>query len=71
LRIEVEEGTVAVTVTDDGCGIQNETQEAGADGLLNMQDRMNALGGTCRIQSDPEQGTTVRLEAPIQEVEEL
>jgi signal transduction histidine kinase len=71
LRIEVAEGTVAVTVTDDGCGIQNEMQEAGADGLLNMQDRMNALGGTCKIQSDPEQGTTVRLEAPIQEVEEL
>jgi signal transduction histidine kinase len=71
LRIAVQEGTVAITVTDDGCGIPNDKREAGADGLLNMQDRMNALGGTCQIQSDPEKGTTVRLEAPIQKVQEL
>ena len=71
LRIEVQEGTLAITVKDDGCGIESGQREAGADGLLNMQDRMKALGGRCDIQSDPETGTSVRLEAPIQKAEEL
>jgi signal transduction histidine kinase len=70
LRIAVEDGTVVVTVKDDGHGILSEHRETGADGLLNMQERMNALGGKCQIHSDPEKGTTVRLEAPIQKVQE-
>ena len=71
LHIAVQEGTLIVTVKDDGCGIQGEQRDAGADGLLNMQDRMNALGGQCQIESDPGKGTTVRLEAPLQKVQEL
>jgi signal transduction histidine kinase len=66
LRIALEEGVLVVTVTDDGRGIPDDQRDAGADGLLNMQARMNALGGKCRIESDPRRGTTVRLEAPIQ-----
>ena len=53
-------------VSDDGCGIMDDQRQEGADGLANMQERLNALGGRCEIESDPEKGTIVRMQAPIQ-----
>ena len=64
----IQDNELVVIVSDDGRGILPDKREAGADGLDNMRDRMNALGGNCEIQSDPEKGTTVRLQAPIQKV---
>ncbi|RKX39363.1 MAG: hypothetical protein DRP64_14365 [Verrucomicrobia bacterium] len=66
LRISVQDNELVVIVSDDGCGILSGTREAGADGLANMQERLSAIDGHCEIQSDPEKGTTVRLQAPIQ-----
>lgn len=68
LRIFIEDDDLVVVVSDDGCGVLPDTREAGADGLINMQERMHAMGGRCEIQSDPEKGTSVRLQAPIQRV---
>ncbi len=65
LRIFIQNKTLVVIVSDDGCGILSGKQEAGEDGLVNMQERMTALGGSCSIESDPEAGTVVRLQAPI------
>ena len=68
LRIFIQDDELVVMVSDDGCGIMPDTREAGADGLDNMRERMSALGGHCEIRSNPEKGTTVRLQAPIKEV---
>jgi len=66
LRIFVQDKDLVVIVSDDGSGIAPGEREAGADGLDNMKERLAALNGRCTIDSDPETGTTVRLQAEIQ-----
>ncbi|MBN2162225.1 MAG: hypothetical protein JXR25_16515 [Pontiellaceae bacterium] len=65
LRMGVEEDNLVVTVSDDGCGMESDKRAPGADGLANMRERMQALGGTCRIDSSLDTGTVVRLAAPL------
>ncbi|MDF7823707.1 PA14 domain-containing protein [Pontiellaceae bacterium B12227] len=65
LRIFVQNDELTVIVTDDGSGFGSGKREAGADGLVNMQERLGALNGTCTIDSEAGKGTTVRLQAPI------
>ena len=69
LRISIQGEMLVVKVSDDGYGVLPDTREEGADGLVNMQERLTALGGHCEIESDPEKGTIVCLKAPIREVE--
>ena len=69
LRISIKDNDLVVVVADDGCGISASEHDEGADGLINMRDRMNAVGGHCEIQSDPGKGTTVCLQAPIKRIE--
>jgi signal transduction histidine kinase len=54
-------GTLVVTVTDDGIGgaIPNR-----GSGLLGLADRVAALGGTLHIASHPGTGTTLTAELP-------
>ncbi|MBI9021485.1 MAG: hypothetical protein JEZ10_09570, partial [Verrucomicrobia bacterium] len=66
LRIFVQNNDLVVIVSDDGSGFIPGEREAGADGLVNMTERMEALNGQCTIQSDPKTGTIVRLQAKIQ-----
>jgi signal transduction histidine kinase len=51
-------------VTDDGRGFDVTAVTRGA-GLTNMEDRLDALGGTLQIQSTPGVGTTLRASVPI------
>ncbi len=66
LRIFVQDNDLVVIVSDDGSGIIPDEREVGADGLVNMKVRLDALNGSCTIQSEQGKGTTVRLQAPIQ-----
>ena len=45
-------------VTDNGPGFDPAAATNGS-GLRNMSDRLAALGGSCRVDSSPGQGTTV------------
>jgi len=66
LRIFVQNNDLVVIVSDDGSGFIPCERKAGSDGLVNMKERMDALNGQCTIDSDPETGTVVHLQAPIQ-----
>jgi len=55
---------VVVEVVDDGCGFNVATVARGA-GLTNMEDRLDALGGTLQIQSILGVGTTLRAAVPV------
>lgn len=70
LRIFVENNDLVVEVADDGRGFMTGAREAGADGQFNMKKRLEALGGQCTVESEPGQGTTVRLRVPLQGSEE-
>jgi signal transduction histidine kinase len=48
---------LAFEVSDDGCGFGGEISAGG--GLVNMEDRLNAVGGRLRVTSAPGCGTTV------------
>ncbi len=54
-------------VRDDGAGFDVSAATAGS-GLANMADRLDAVGGTLRVQSRPGSGTTVLGSAPVSDL---
>ena len=65
LRISVRDQSLIVEVADDGRGLDAQPGPAGSDGIANMNERMQSIGGTCEIISDAQQGTTIRFRAPL------
>jgi signal transduction histidine kinase len=57
-------GSLQFTITDDGAGFDTATAQHGT-GLQGMADRLAVLGGTLRIRSQPEHGTTVTGRLPV------
>jgi signal transduction histidine kinase len=55
---------VLFEVVDSGVGFDSRTVRAG-DGLANMRDRVEAVGGALSVTSKPGTGTTVRGRVPI------
>jgi signal transduction histidine kinase len=67
VRLRDERKHLLVEVTDDGRGFDVTAVVRGA-GLTNMEDRLDALGGTLQIESTPGVGTTLRATVPVSEV---
>ncbi|MFI5957760.1 histidine kinase [Cryptosporangium sp. NPDC051539] len=61
LRAERKDGHLVLTVSDDGTG---GARPAEGTGLRGLADRISAQGGRMRVESPPEQGTTVIAELP-------
>jgi signal transduction histidine kinase len=51
-------------VKDDGAGFEIASSTPGA-GLTNMRDRLGAIGGSLRVESEPGHGTTVSGAIPV------
>jgi signal transduction histidine kinase/ligand-binding sensor domain-containing protein len=64
LAVNVSNGKLRVIVTDDGHGFENPPQDAWADGLRNMRQRMAEIGGDCSIESHAGTGTTITFDVP-------
>ncbi|RYD24160.1 MAG: hypothetical protein EOP88_01290 [Verrucomicrobiaceae bacterium] len=62
LTIEVSTGHLKISLSDDGRGCDTALDLPGSDGLRNMKERIRSLGGTCTIESRPNEGTTVQFE---------
>lgn len=56
LHISLTDGKLTVIIRDDGRGFTATPDDALADGLRNMHQRMSDIGGSCRIQSQPGEG---------------
>ena len=67
LHISVSSNQLRVEVTDNGRGFEPTQPPSGSDGLENMKERLKTLGGQCIIISDSQNGTSVRLFAPLPE----
>src|SRR5262249_54554922 len=77
VRLRCEGGQLMLSVCDDGVGFDAAAVESKVDadhavrapgagnGLRNFQIRCASLGGACRIQSGPEQGTVVEFVVPL------
>jgi signal transduction histidine kinase len=59
LRVWEEEGGLLFTVSDDGPGFDPKTARPG-HGFMNMSDRLGAIGGSVRWDSQPGSGSVVR-----------
>ncbi len=64
LGVDVSNGKLRVVVTDDGHGFENPPEDAWADGLRNMRQRMAEIGGECAIESHAGKGTTITFNVP-------
>ncbi|HLH69753.1 MAG TPA: ATP-binding protein, partial [Candidatus Dormibacteraeota bacterium] len=53
-----------LSVEDDGVGFDPGQARPGGQGLRNLRERAEALGGSVRISSLPHKGTTIRIQLP-------
>ncbi|HEX4265139.1 MAG TPA: sensor histidine kinase [Verrucomicrobiae bacterium] len=60
IRMVFKDGSLEVSVHDDGVGFQPFDGISG-HGLSNMKQRLQNIGGNCTVESKPGGGTTVRL----------
>jgi signal transduction histidine kinase len=65
LRIKLDDGECVILISDDGKGFENGAAGIGADGLINMRDRLETIRGTLSRQSSPDHGTTVEMRVPM------
>jgi signal transduction histidine kinase len=66
LRVTATPGAFTVAVADDGCGFDPEAVPEFSNGLINLRQRLVALGGRAEIVSQPGEGTTVTFHVPLQ-----
>ena len=65
IRLREDEGQLRFEVEDDGCGFDPVNVSKGS-GLVNMTDRLDALGGAMRIDSWPGGGCRLQASLPLQ-----
>jgi signal transduction histidine kinase len=65
IRLATQDRQLVFEVADDGRGFDRTITPRGS-GLENMRDRVEALGGSLSIESEPGRGTTVAGEIPVQ-----
>ncbi len=65
LRIFRHERRLSVIVEDNGRGFDPAQAGAGRNGLLNMMQRMDEIGGTCEVSSQPDGGCLVIFTVPL------
>ncbi len=65
LRIHRHGQTLLVVVEDNGVGFDPEQASSVRNGLTNMAQRMQELGGQCRISSQAGNGCRVEFEVPL------
>ncbi len=65
--LSAADGTLRMTVDDDGTGFDPDSTETGA-GLANMRDRIDAAGGRLQLDSTPGVGTHLEVQVPVSPV---
>lgn len=68
LHLEAHNGLLEMKITDDGAGFDpGQQSRSGHYGLIGMRERARLSGGTLEIQSQPGEGTTLKLRLPLRE----
>ena len=62
VRVESSDGSIRISVKDDGAG--GADAERGS-GLVGLKDRVEALGGTVEIRSPAGAGTDLEVAIPV------
>jgi signal transduction histidine kinase len=56
---------LALTIVDDGAGFDVDAEWGKGLGLISMAERVDAVGGTFRVQSSPGAGTRLEISVPL------
>jgi signal transduction histidine kinase len=56
---------IFLTIKDNGCGMQVTNMPGSGNGLLHMKERAELLGGSFSLLSQPNNGTTIKIQIPI------
>jgi signal transduction histidine kinase len=66
ISLSFSDRAVRLRIRDDGCGFDNSRDWAlsGSLGLVGMQERAMLLGGELKVESQPDEGTTVNVVLP-------
>lgn len=64
VAIEVDADRVVLVIEDDGVGFDVAPARDAHWGLVGMRERVDRIGGRFRVESERDQGTTVRAEVP-------
>ena len=64
VRARVAADTLEISIEDNGRGFTKAPDDALADGLRNMRQRLADVGGECLIESEPGAGTRVKFRLP-------
>jgi signal transduction histidine kinase len=70
IRLQAQDGTLSLTVSDDGAGYDTRRAPLGS-GQRNMADRLAALDGRLEVRSAPGQGTVVTARLPLPSAREV
>jgi signal transduction histidine kinase len=65
LRIRILDSTLNLELSDNGHGFEMCKASARGNGLRNMGQRLDELGGEFELSSRPGQGTTLRISLPL------
>jgi two-component system sensor histidine kinase DegS len=68
--VEFDEARTRITVSDNGKGFElpgaiGDLAKNGKLGLTGMQERAQLIGGTLKVQSQPNKGTSITVELPV------
>ena len=64
IGVSIEQKMIRLTIEDNGQGFTTVSDDAFADGLRNMRERMHDIDGTCEITSGAGAGTRISLYFP-------
>jgi len=64
IELRMDGGVLSFSVHDDGAGFDPSVERAGY-GLINLRDRLNALGGDASVTSSLGAGTTLTGHIPL------
>jgi signal transduction histidine kinase len=72
VSLSLEDDDLLLTIEDDGCGFDVDEARVRAMrgehlGLLGLDERVNAVGGRVRLESEPGRGTLLRIRLPVGE----
>ena len=65
VSLAVENGKLTINIADNGRGFVPGQEHAAGEGLRNMKQRLEQIGGRMTIESAPGQGTRVQMEAKL------
>ena len=65
IRLAAADRRLTITITDNGRGFAADQPHPSGDGLVNMRQRVQQIGGSLQLESSPENGTTITLDAPL------